>query len=98
MQADGKLSSRKDGLRTFSVSGYFTDGEQNTFVSKRQPRPLKPGDKFTFEHGSDRNDVRTLVFMDDKSILYTKDRTGIRHCFPIIDGKNLYYGRTIRAS
>lgn len=96
VKSDGRLSWNND--RTYGFpAGYFSDAVDR-FVSKRQPRPLKPGDKFRFENGSDGADIRTLVFMDKHSVLYSKDRDNRRFMRPLKNGRNDYYGALIRAS
>lgn len=44
----------------------------DAFVSKRQPRPLKAGDDFSYSIGFDRAPglVRSIVHIDEQGVLY----------------------------
>ena len=77
VQDDGRLSSRADGsmlcdLRHILGLGHGREYERNAFVSKRQPRPLKPGDDFAYSIGFDRSPglVRSIIHIDDQGVLY----------------------------
>lgn len=64
----GKVTSYKDHT-AYRIAGYQFPS-RNAFVSKRAPRPLKAGDKFRWSKTSGWSEERTIVYIDDKTVVY----------------------------